>query len=266
MNKSIRIVTALLGVCVGAAGIGQAQTPAPNGPPPTARSQAPIDVTGNWVSLVTRDWRYRMVVPRKGEYQGLPLSLAGKQYADAWNAAQDEAAGRQCAPYGGGVVMMLPTRLRISWQDDQTLQVQTDAGMQTRTLRFQSTPAPADTPRSWQGYSAAAWVPFREARGGFGGGPPAAAAPKFGSLKITTTHLLAGLIRKNGVAYSDQSSVTEYWEVQTDPVTNTRYLIVLTALNDPLYLTRPYYTTATFKQEPDGSKWDPTPCTLTSTP
>lgn len=236
---------------------------------PSAKAAAPFDPSGNWVSLVTRDWRFRMVVPGRGEYQGMPLNLAGKQFADAWDAAKDEAAGKQCEAYGAGVVMLVPGRLKISWKDDETLQVETDAGMQTRLLYFQPAAALAAAPRSWQGYSQATWMPhqvvpiyYREPTRA----PAAAETAQFGSLKIVTANMLQGLIRKNGVAYSDQSMLTEYWELQRDPDTQVQYLIVTARLEDPVYLDRGYFYTATFQKEPDGSKWNPTPCTLTSQP
>lgn len=249
-QKGVPAIVGIIGLWVGMGEVAHAQS---------ARAQAPFDPTGQWVSLLTRDWVYRMIVPGRGEYQGIPLSLAGKQFADAWDASQYEATGRQCAPYGGAVVMLLPTRLRINWQDEQTLQVQTDAGMQTRLLHFQAPDLPAGQPRSWQGYSSATWIRP-------GGAPPPAGQSGFGTLKIATTNLLAGLIRKNGVAYSDQTSLTERWELHADPATQTPYLIVTGVLRDPVYLTREYYYTATFQREEDGSKWDPTPCSLTSTP
>ncbi|MGO9993622.1 MAG: hypothetical protein ACLPTF_14065 [Steroidobacteraceae bacterium] len=254
---------ALALVAMLAAGTARAQAPAAL--VPSAKSTAPFDLTGNWVSLVTRDWRFRMIVPGRGEYQGMPLSLAGKQFADAWDPAKDEAAGKQCAAYGGGAIMLVPERLRISWTDDATLQVQTDAGMQTRLLHFQPTAKLAGAPRSWQGDSQAAWMMHRVVPIYFGASNDADAA-KFGSLKIVTTNMLQGLIRKNGVAYSDQSTLDESWELHRDLDTQTQYLIVTARLEDPVYLTRGYIYTATFQKEPDGSKWNPTPCTLTAQP
>ena len=69
-------------------------------PPPTPRAQAPIDITGYWVSLVTEDWRYRITTPPKGDFAGVPLNGAGRQVASAWDVAKDEAAGESCKAYG----------------------------------------------------------------------------------------------------------------------------------------------------------------------
>ncbi len=227
----------------------------------SARVQQPIDVSGHWVSLVTRDWRFRMVLPAPGDYQGIPINMAAKQFADAWRAEADEAAGKQCEAYAAPEVMLTPERLNISWQDGNTLQVQTDAGMQVRLLHFGSLPAMWPAP-SWQGYSSAEWSLIKAA--GPPGPPPAGAPPKpVGQLKVVTRDLLPGLLRKNGVPYSGQATLTEWWELDTDPVSQIQFLIVSAGLADPVYLFRDYFTTATFQSEPDDSKWAPTPCTLT---
>jgi hypothetical protein len=242
-----------------------AGAPGAPGPALTAKAGAPFDPTGLWVSLVTRDWHFRMVVPRRGEYQGIPLNLAGKQRADAWDEKADEKLGNQCAPYGAGVVMLVPERLRIGWLDEDTLRIETDAGMQTRLLRFRPDVGAAPVPASWQGQSKAAWLLHAASE------PPAlggqvADEGHFGVLKITTDNMLAGLIRKNGVAYSEHSSLTEYWDLQQDPVTKTEYLIVTASLHDPDLLLTNYNYVATFQRESDASKWDPTPCSLTTAP
>src|SRR5256885_16685471 len=56
------------------------------------KAAPPIDLTGYWVSVVTQDWRWRMVTPAKGDYAGVPITLVAKKVGDAWDPAQDEAA------------------------------------------------------------------------------------------------------------------------------------------------------------------------------
>ena len=58
-------------------------------PPRAPRAAAPIDLTGNWVSIVTQDWRWRMVTPAKGDYQGVPITPEARKSADAWDPAKD---------------------------------------------------------------------------------------------------------------------------------------------------------------------------------
>src|SRR5262245_47509925 len=95
--------------------------------PRAPRAAAPIDLTGYWVSIVTQDWRWRMVTPAKGDYLGIPMTPEAKTVADTWDPAKDESAGEQCRSYGAPALMSVPGRLHITWQDDDTLKVETDA-------------------------------------------------------------------------------------------------------------------------------------------
>src|SRR5262249_10292739 len=114
----------------------------PGGPqsPRTAKAAAPVDFTGNWVSVVTEDWRWRMVTPIKGDFASVPLNAEGRKIGDTWDPAKDEAAGNACKAYGAAAIMRVPGRLRISWQDDNTLKIETDSGTQTRVFHFGGTP------------------------------------------------------------------------------------------------------------------------------
>jgi hypothetical protein len=220
------------------------------GPPPSPQAAAPEDLTGYWVSLVTEDWRYRMVTPAKGDYDGVPVSMEGKKMADAWDPAKDEAAGNQCKAYGAAAITRVPGRLHITWQDDKTLKVEADAGTQTRLFFFGGkTPQTGDL--QWQGYSIASWD--RQSGGGFG--PPGPG----GSLKVVTTRLRPGYLRKNGVPYSSNAVVTEYFDAVKEP-DGEQFLIVKTLVDDPQYLAQEFITSTHFKKEPDGSKWRPTAC------
>jgi hypothetical protein len=246
-------VAALLLLC---ATVVEAQAPAgrggPAAAPATPRTQAPIDLTGQWVAIISEDWRWRMVTPSKGDYPSIPMSLAAQKVADAWDPAKDEAAGEQCKAYGAPGLMRGPTRLRISWLDDMTLKVESDYGMQTRLLHFR-TPPPAQGAKTWQGVTAAQW---QFAGGGRGRG----AAPRFGSLRTVTTQLRPGYLRKNGVPYSASTVFTEHWDVHTE-TNGDRYLVVTNVVTDPVYLQAPFMTALHFRLEPDGAaKWDPTPC------
>lgn len=172
-----------------------AQRGGPPGPPPTPRAAAPFDITGQWVSVVSEDWRYRMTVPPKGDYGGVPLNPNGRRTADAWDPARDEAGGEQCRAFGVGGLMRLPTRVRISWVDDQTLKIESDAGTQARTIVFGP---PRSQGGDWQGVSTAGWDRSAPVVGGFfpGGGA------RGGSLKVVTTRMKSGYLRRNGVPYS----------------------------------------------------------------
>ncbi len=219
-----------------------------NQPPPSAKAGAPFDPTGYWSSLVTQNWRLRMVLPAKGDYIGIPISAAAKKSADAWDQAKDEAADNQCKAYGAPGLMNLPMHLHITWQDDNTLRVDTDYGTQTRLLHFGGWTPPQPRKRSWQGSSIAAWA----AR--IRGGPRSARY-----LRITTTDLLSGYLRKNGVPYAENASLLEYVDLYKEP--GGAAVIVWTAVvDDPVNLETPYIISSQFKRRADGSAWDPTPC------
>ena len=123
--------------------------------PPTARSAAAIDLTGTWVSVISEDWALRMVTPRKGDYTRVPITPAARAIADAWDPAKDESAGEQCKAYGAPAVTRLPGRLRISWQGENTMKLELEAGNQIRLFHFGAAPPPSDP--SWQGHSVAEW-------------------------------------------------------------------------------------------------------------
>ncbi len=255
-------LAALLAVAVFAGTLRTADAAEPPPPPPNARAQTPegFSITGQWVSIVSQNWRFRMVVPGKGEYAGIPLNLAAKQFADAWQASQDEAAGKQCKAYGAAALMRVPGRLRISWQDDNTLSVQTDAGMQTRLLHFTPKPDAERGEPGWQGYSVAKWYPFAP-RGSLLG-PPGQPRKMPGQMEVWTSRLLPGLLRKNGVPYSGETKMYEFWDINQEP-DGTAWLTITTELEDPVYLnSRYYYTTIFMKERDDASRWNPTPCTL----
>ncbi|MGH7120483.1 MAG: hypothetical protein ACREFP_16090 [Acetobacteraceae bacterium] len=247
----------------------------PRGPirkPMAAEKVAPADLTGYWVSLITQDWRFRMVVPGRGEYAAVPINIKGKQFADAWRAAPDEAAGKQCEAYGAAVLMRNPEQLHITWQDANTLRVDTDAGMQTRLLHFlpprprRGPPAPfmaphTNAPPSWQGQSVARWPSVLG--GELFSAAPAANAPRADSFEVMTDDMLPGLLRKNGVPYGSKTTMHEWWQLYTEP-TGEHWLTISTKVFDPEYLSKPYLYESIFLREPNGSKWDPTPCSLTS--
>jgi hypothetical protein len=222
--------------------------------PPTPRATAPIDITGYWVAIISEDWRWRMITPSRGDFPSIPLNLAAQKIAETWDPAKDEAAGEQCRAYGAPGLMRGPTRLRITWLDEDTLKLETDYGMQTRLFEFGATSASAAKP-TWQGTSTAQWMMAAAGRGGRGG--PGAA--RYGSMKSVTTNLRAGYLRKNGVPYSEKTSFTEYWDLHTQ-TNGDQYLVNTNVVNDPVYLQLPWMTAIHFKKERDGAKWSPEPC------
>jgi len=266
-------------------------------PPPTAKASAPIDLTGYWTAVVTEDWHVRMLTPAKGDFgsgvagtienpgvgfvgagpnpsaQGnIPYNVTGARQAMAWDAAKDEAEGNACKAYGAGGIMRQPTHLRITWQDDSALKIETDFGTQTRLLHFGPSvtegrldyanatlfPArapklepPAGTESSAQGYSIAQWTIM----GGAGN------YERGGNLKVVTTRVKPGYYWKNGMPYTGNATLTEFFRTMELPDRSQwiRYTVIA---DDPEYLTQPWIVNYAFKKLPDGSKWNPTPCSV----
>jgi hypothetical protein len=241
---------------------GRGAQPAGRGaqPPRTAREAAPVDFTGYWVSVVTEDWRWRMVTPARGDFAGVPLTPAARAAGRSWDPAKDEAEGNQCRAYGAPAILRVPGRLRITWADDNTLQIDTDAGTQTRRLLFgdaAARPAP-----SRQGHSVAQWE-------GIARGPgepeflPIGLNPREGTrgraLEVVTTHLLPGYLRKNGVPYGSRTVLREYFDLSTEPNGDT-WFVVTTIVEDPDNLTTPFVTSSNFKKQAGETGWNPTAC------
>jgi hypothetical protein len=237
-----------------------AQRPTAPAAPASAAAAAPVDFTGYWVSPVMEDWRWRMVTPLKGDAASIPVNASARPLIDAWDPANDEAAGDVCKAYGPPGLLRLPGRLRISWQDENTLKLETDTGAQTRLLNFDR-PAPPGTVPSRQGYSRASWD--LGGRGGPAGVPGLGMAPgrpaPSRTLEVRTTQLLPGYLRKNGVPYSAETTVTEYFDRFNEP-DGAEWFTVTTVVTDPVYLGMPFVTTTDFRKERDGSQWDPRPC------
>jgi hypothetical protein len=272
-GRRMAITLLMAGISLSAAVRVQGQRggpPAPTGSAPKAA--APIDLTGYWVSIVSEGWRYRMVTPTRGDYQGVPMTPDAVKVADAWDPAADTSAGNQCRSYGAAAIMRVPGRVHISWPDDNTLRLETDAGTQTRTLRFDpSTGSGSSRPQSrdektpvraepsWQGDSVAQWETPGAGRGGRGAAP---GAPGTGSLKVVTTNLKTGYLRKNGVPYSEDATLTEYFDIARER-SGAQLLVVTAVVDDAKYLRQPFIVSTQFRKQADARGWDPSPCSAT---
>lgn len=262
------LYAAVAAACLAAAPLVVAQVPqtAPPAPTvqPTGRAGAPIDMTGTWASVINEDWQWRMVTPIVGDYTGIPLNSVGDKLARAWDPAADVKAGQPCKGFGAAAINRLPTRVQISWVDDNTMKLAFDLGTQSRLVHFDKS-KPSGS-RTLQGYAVGEWIdlapPGRGAaaagRGARAGGPQ---GPRPGGLKIVTTNLLPQYLRQNGVPVSDKAVVTEYLDVVPSP-DGGQWLVWKTNVDDPAYLSGWYIVSSNFKKEADNAKWSPSPCEL----
>ena len=170
--------------------------------------------------------------------------------------------------------MRMPLRVHITWADDWTLKIDTDAGQQTRLLRFRPRERAAWTRvrgrgrPSRRGKAAAccdgAWdrrTPPRAVERHPGRHPRPA---RYGALKVVTTAMRPGYLRRNGVPYSENAVVTEYFDRHGGA--GFDWFTVTTVVEDPKYLAEPFVTSSSFKREADGTKWRPTPCEIVLPP
>lgn len=248
----------MYGVCVFAVALASpfaAAQPPPAALPASAREGAPIDLTGFWVAIVNEDWRWRMVTPPKGDYTSVqPLNAAGRAVADQWDPATDGS----CRAYGAAALLRMPTRLHIEWESDDVLVLRSDAGQQTRRLEFAGPGEVSAAGPSLQGDSMAEWVYKLPPAGRRA---PAAGQERFGDghLTVHTSNLKPGWLRRNGVPYSDRTSVTEHFDRFAAP-NGDEWFVVTTIVEDPVYLNGPFITSSHFRREPDDSNWNPRPC------
>jgi len=173
------------------------------------------------------------------------MTAAAVRVADAWDPAKDEASGDVCKAFGAPAILRQPERLHITWQDDQTLKMDVDTGTQSRAFHFGNWKAP-EGPHTLQGDSTAEWEIQR-------------GAERNGSLKVATTRLKAGYLRKNGVPYSDNAELTEYYDIVNERNGDT-LLVVTIVVTDPQYLREPFIISSHFKKQTSDTGWKPTPC------
>jgi hypothetical protein len=241
----------------------------------TGKTVAPVDLSGYWVSIVTEDWRYRMQTAPRYDYYGIPLNPEARKVARAWDPAKDPQ-GESCINYGAPTIMRQPGRVRFTWDNDNVLKVETDAGKQTRTFYFNAPPSLAGEP-SLQGISTAAWQTPAAIRGvtgklsaqdpvtpGFPGintqGQQAPPPPqKFGAMKVVTTRIRPGYLRSNGVPFGANVSMTEYYDVHKEK-NGDEWLVITTIVDDAQYLDVPFVNTTHFRRQKDATGWDPQPC------
>ena len=254
-----QLVLLLAGVLIAQTGVyAQGRGGGRGGPPQSPKAGAPTDLTGYWVSVITEDWRYRMVTPLPGDYQGVPMTAAAVKIADAWDAAKEAASPDQCKSYGAPAILRVPERLHITWQDDNTMKMETDAGKQTRVFHFRTGGAgmgaekiAAGGERTLQGNSVAQWEMQRE------GGKVVN-----GTMVVNTTDLKAGYLRKNGVPYSHNTTLTEYYDLVKERNGET-LMVVTIVVTDPMYLREPFIISSHFKKQASEAGWKPSDCSAT---
>ena len=195
-----------------------------------------------------------MVTPPKGDYASVPLNAEGRRVADA--GILPGQRGRRAVPAfrRGRESCGCRSASGFRGRTSRTLKIETDAGTQTRLFRFGPSAARAPS-RPGRGRQCASWVKQRAEPG-----PRVRrrAGDGAGVLKVVTTQMRPGYLRWNGVPYSEAAVVTEYYNRHSD--FGVEWFTVTTVVEDLKYLTQPFITSSSFRNEPDDSKCAPTPC------
>ena len=180
------------------------------------------------------------------------MNPAAQKIADAWDPAKDEAAGEQCKAYGAPGLMRGPTRLRITWLDDDTLKLETrlrdaDAAVRLPRRPRRRAPRPGRASRWRSGSSRAA--------------AGAAAAPRFGAHEDRSPRSCGPATCARTASRTATGTVfTEYWDLHTE--TNGDNYLVVTNIGERPDLPAGALDYGAALQARTGRrrKWDPAPC------
>ncbi len=189
------------------------------------------DLSGAWGQKLHEDWAERQKGPSLGDYTGLPVNDRARAQADAFDAEKWAEREHQCEPHPADYAMRGPGSMRI-WSDLDPLTQQITAWhtqlmwMNTqRTIYMDGREHPSEyAPHTWGGFSTGVWVADM--------------------LKVETTHLKEGWLRRNGLPRSDKATMTEYFLRHGD------YLTVVTIVKDPVFLTEPLVRTSNWILDP----------------
>ena len=201
---------------------------------------AQADLAGMWAQRFHEELPERGAGPEIGDYVGLPVNDAARLRADSWDAAKWTIPERQCEPHPADYAPRGPASLRIGRTVDPISQdvVSWDLtimwSLSYRSVFMDGRPRPSQYAlHSWQGFSTGEW--------------------EGDMLKVTTTHLKEGWVRRNGLPRSDRATVIEYF------IRNEDYLTLATVVVDPVYLTEPLVRTSDWVQDP-GVQLSPFSC------
>ncbi len=188
---------------------------------------AQMDLSGEYSPRVHEDQPERIPGPALGDYLGLPISDAGRAYAEAWDASRMTLQEHQCMVHVSPYIFRGPGPVRI-WQerDPETqnvvaIKVYHGTYQQTRSIWMDGRPHPSEDARhTWMGFSTGQW--------------------QGDILTVYTTHIKQGWVRRNGAPQSDRGTMMEHY------IRHGNVLTHMSVLTDPIYLTEPLVKTDNF--------------------
>jgi len=200
-----------------------------------------FDLSGEWAPNLLEDWFERLPGPALGDYTGIPLNEAGRQKADTWDAATLSQPERQTQPHPAVYSFRGPNP-HLRWEQIRHSETGELIGYRTsgtygradRTIWLDGRPHPSDYAlHTWSGFSTGRWVDS--------------------TLIVTTTHMKAGTLRRNGVPSSAYAVMTEYWFRQGTLLTMVSYV------QDPIYLEEPFIRSQSWILNPSQEVGPPIP-------
>jgi hypothetical protein len=191
---------------------------------------AQLDLSGQWGQKQHEDQPERVGGPEIGDYTAMPINDAARMRADAWDATKWEMLEHECEPHPSDYGPRGPGDLRM-WSDLDPLTQGVMAWhtvlrwmLPVRTIYMDGRPHPSEyAPHTWQGFSTGEW--------------------EGDMLKVTTTHMKEGWVRRNGIPRSDKSVMIEYF------IRHGEYFTLVTDVEDPVFMTEPFIRTSNWIQD-----------------
>jgi len=185
-------------------------------------ASAQVDIRGEWAARVHEDQPHRGPGAELGDYTGLPINAAVRQRASDWDASILSVPEHQGQPHPGMYFMRGPgPQMRIKKIDDPVTQaligytLEGVFGRDDRVIWMDGRPHPPEyAEHTWDGFSTG--------------------KVEGNQVTIYTTHMKYGVIQRNGVAASANTTMTEHFIRHGD------FLTLVSIVEDPAYLDEPF--------------------------
>ncbi len=226
----------LVGLLAASAAV-QAQMPFPGSNAGRVQSAPAIDFSGYWTGNMQEDGEERGAGPALVDYGGVPVNQAGRLWALSYDPSRLTSRYHQCDGYVAPYSMRAIGNTRVWEERDPHLQTliaihwysQTFEGHRVFWMDGRPHP-PAYAAHTYMGFSTGTFVG--------------------NALRVETTHLKQGWLRRNGLPESDQTTLTEFFVRHGDHITYT------SVIKDPVFLSEPLTKTTDFYRQPsDPGAW-----------
>jgi cyclase len=210
-----KVLLAILAVTVFATMRGAAQP---------ARPAIPPDLAGEW--RLDNNEQDTTAQPPLGDYLGIPFNDAGRMRSDTTAESIWGTPEYQCRPHSAPHQWRGLGGARILKEQDpltrniSVYHIQFMRSLDRPVFMDGRAHPPAYAPHTWTGFSTGEWVG--------------------NTLKITTTHLKDGYLKRGGPQTSDMLTMTEYL------TRHDEILTIVTSVDDPIYMDEPYIESTTY--------------------